>query len=84
VVLVTADVLQSSAAATIVRREVDRLRIQDGPFAETKEQLTGAFTIMALTRNLATRRSWEAALSSLATGAPAFSDNAPGLPQISA
>jgi hypothetical protein len=44
-VLVSADVLQSSATATTIRMEGGRLRVQDGPFAETKEQLAGNFVI---------------------------------------
>jgi hypothetical protein len=44
-VLVSADVLQSSAATTTVRMEAGRLRVQDGPFADTKERLAGAFVI---------------------------------------
>jgi hypothetical protein len=44
-VLVSADVLQPSAVTTSVRMQDGRLQVQDGPFADTKEQLAGAFVI---------------------------------------
>jgi hypothetical protein len=44
-VLVSADVLQPSASTTTVRMQAGRLQVQDGPFADTKEQLAGAFVI---------------------------------------
>lgn len=44
-VLRSAEVLQPSSASTTVRRRDGELRIQDGPFAETKEQLGGTFVI---------------------------------------
>ncbi|WP_305785538.1 YciI family protein [Symbioplanes lichenis] len=44
-VLIAAEVLQPSAATTTVSRVGDELRIQDGPFADTKEQLGGTFVI---------------------------------------
>ena len=43
-VLRSAEVLQPSSATTTVRGG-DALRIQDGPFADTKEQLGGTFVI---------------------------------------
>ena len=43
-VLQSAEVLQPSSATTTVRGG-DALRIQDGPFADTKEQLGGTFVI---------------------------------------
>ena len=45
-VLRTAEVLQPSSATTTVRVAADGgLRVQDGPFADTKEQLGGTFVI---------------------------------------
>ena len=44
-VLLSADVLQGSAATTTVTRRDGGLRVQDGPFAETKEALAGVFLI---------------------------------------
>lgn len=44
-VLLSADVLQGSAASTTVTRREGGLRVQDGPFAETKEALAGVFLI---------------------------------------
>jgi hypothetical protein len=43
--LVSAEVLQPSNATTTVTRASGELVIQDGPFADTKEQLGGAFVI---------------------------------------
>jgi hypothetical protein len=43
-VLRSAEVLQSSSATTTVHGG-ETLRIQDGPFADTKEQLGGTFVI---------------------------------------
>ena len=40
-VLLSADVLQPSAATTTVTCREGSLRVQDGPFAETKEALAG-------------------------------------------
>ena len=42
-VLLSADVLQPSAATTTVTCREGGLRVQDGPFAETKEALGDAF-----------------------------------------
>src|SRR5580658_3733074 len=44
-VLLSADVLQPSAATTTVTRGEGSLRVQDGPFAETKEALAGIFVL---------------------------------------
>jgi hypothetical protein len=44
-VLVSAEVLQPSVSTTIVRLVDGSLRVQDGPFADTKEQLGGTFVI---------------------------------------
>jgi hypothetical protein len=44
-VLLSADVLQPTAATTTVTRREGTLRVQDGPFAETKEALAGVFVV---------------------------------------
>jgi hypothetical protein len=44
-VLLLADVLQPTAATTTVTRRDGVLRVQDGPFAETKEALAGVFVL---------------------------------------
>jgi hypothetical protein len=44
-VLISAEVLQPSSATTTVSRRDGQLRVQDGPFADTKEQLGGTFVI---------------------------------------
>ena len=44
-VLLLADVLQPTAATTTVTRRDGDLRVQDGPFAETKEALAGVFFV---------------------------------------
>jgi hypothetical protein len=44
-VLVSAEVLQPSALTTTVTAVDGSLRVQDGPFADTKEQLGGTFVI---------------------------------------
>ena len=44
-VLVSAEVLQPSDRTTTVTRRNDALKVQDGPFADTKEQLAGTFVI---------------------------------------
>ena len=46
-VLLSADVLQPTAATTSVTRRDGGLRVQDGPFAETKEALAGIFMVEA-------------------------------------
>ena len=44
-VLLSGDVLQPTAATTTVTRRDGGLRVQDGPFAETKEALAGVFVL---------------------------------------
>jgi hypothetical protein len=45
-ILAAAEILQPSALSTTVRAGDDgTLRVQDGPFADTKEQLGGTFVI---------------------------------------
>jgi len=44
-VLLSADVLQPSAATTTVTRRSGTLQVQDGPFAEIKEALAGVFVL---------------------------------------
>ncbi|MET7278554.1 YciI family protein [Kribbella sp. NPDC005582] len=44
-VLIGGEVLQPSVNSTTVTRAEGRLRIQDGPFADTKEQLGGTVVI---------------------------------------
>ncbi|MEI3846315.1 MULTISPECIES: YciI family protein [unclassified Microbacterium] len=44
-VLVSAEVLQPSAVTTTVTAPDGALRVQDGPFADTREQLGGTFVI---------------------------------------
>ncbi len=44
-VLLSAEVLQPSSSTTTVRRRDGRTLIQDGPFADSKEQLGGSFVI---------------------------------------
>ena len=43
--LISAEVLQPSTVTTTVTAAGGSLRVQDGPFADTKEQLGGAFVI---------------------------------------
>jgi hypothetical protein len=44
-VLISAEVLQPSAVTTTATAADGSLRVQDGPFADTKEQLGGSFVI---------------------------------------
>lgn len=44
-VLISAEVLQQSGSSTILRMLDGALQVQDGPFADTKEQLGGTFVI---------------------------------------
>ena len=44
-VLISADILQPVAASTTVSVRDGATRIQDGPFADTKERLNGTFVI---------------------------------------
>ncbi|MBL7494674.1 YciI family protein [Frankia sp. AgB1.9] len=43
--LISAEVLADSSATTTLRSVDGEFRIQDGPFADTKEQLAGTFVI---------------------------------------
>ena len=43
--MLAADPLQPTATATTVRTENGRPLVLDGPFAETKEQLAGYYTL---------------------------------------
>ena len=44
-VLASAEVLQPSTATTTISLTSGKLQVQDGPFADTKEQLAGTFVI---------------------------------------
>lgn len=44
-VLISAEVLQSVSKTTTVTLQEGSLKVQDGPFADTKEQLGGTFVI---------------------------------------
>jgi hypothetical protein len=44
-VLVSAEVLQPSTSSTTVRVENGKLRVQDGPYADTEEQIGGTFVL---------------------------------------
>ncbi|MCS5734642.1 YciI family protein [Herbiconiux daphne] len=44
-VLISADILQPSAATTTITLRNGTLEVQDGPFADTKEKLAGAFVV---------------------------------------
>ena len=44
-VLVSADVLQPSTASTTLRSRDGVLQVQDGPYADRKEQLGGTFVV---------------------------------------
>jgi hypothetical protein len=44
-VLIAGEVLQPSAMTTTVTAATGELKVQDGPFADTKEQLGGVFVI---------------------------------------
>ena len=44
-VLLSAEVLQPSVATTTVRLRDGALQVQDGPYADTKEQLGGTFVL---------------------------------------
>ncbi|ABY23599.1 dgpf domain protein [Renibacterium salmoninarum ATCC 33209] len=46
-VLLSAEVLQPSTVTTTLRSSDGELRIQDGPYVETKEQIGGTFVIEA-------------------------------------
>ena len=44
-VLITAEVLQPSTNTTTVSHRDGNVRVQDGPYADTKEQLAGTFVL---------------------------------------
>jgi hypothetical protein len=44
-VLVSAEVLQSATSSTTVKLRDGKLQVQDGPYADTKEQIGGTFLI---------------------------------------
>jgi hypothetical protein len=44
-VLLAAEVLQPSSSSTTLRLVDENLQVQDGPFADTKEQLAGTFVL---------------------------------------
>jgi len=44
-VLISADILQPPSNSTTVAQKNGSLQVQDGPFADTKEQLAGSFVI---------------------------------------
>lgn len=44
-VLVSAEILQPAAHSTTLSVDDGTLRVQDGPFADTKEQLAGTFVL---------------------------------------
>lgn len=59
-VLVAAEVLQPSTATTTVRLVDGGLRVQDGPFADTREQLGGTLVLEVADRGEAVRWAAEA------------------------
>ena len=65
-VLVSAEVLQPSVSTTTVRLVDGSLRVQDGPFADTKEQLGGTFVIDVL--DLDAALAWASKAPSVAWG----------------
>jgi hypothetical protein len=66
-VLLAAEVLQPSTSSTTLTQVDGRLTIQDGPFADTKEQLGGTFVIDV--PDLDTAIEWAGQSPSLAWGA---------------
>ncbi|KQZ83047.1 hypothetical protein ASD56_11930 [Microbacterium sp. Root166] len=65
--LISAEVLQPSVASTTVTASDGALRVQDGPFADTKEQLGGTFVIDV--EDLDAAIAWAAKAPSLTWGA---------------
>ena len=65
-VLATAEVLQQSNATTTITLATGELVVQDGPFADTKEQLGGTFVIDVADLNAAIE--WAARAPSVAWG----------------
>ena len=66
-VLLAAEVLQPSASTTTVRMVNGELQVQDGPFADTKDQLGGSFVIDVPDLDAALQ--WAAKAPSVAWGA---------------
>jgi hypothetical protein len=66
-VLLAAEVLQPSASTTTVRTVNGTLQVQDGPFADTKEQLGGSFVLDVPDLDAALQ--WAAKAPSVAWGA---------------
>jgi hypothetical protein len=66
-VLVSAEVLRPSSATTTIRERDGQLLVQDGPFADTKEQLGGTFVIDVADLDAALE--WARTAPSLAWGA---------------
>ena len=66
-VLVAAEVLQPSVSTTTLRSADGQLRVQDGPYADTKEQLGGTFVINV--PNLDAAIEWGSKAPSLEWGA---------------
>ena len=66
-VLLAAEVLQPSVSTTTVRLVDGSLQVQDGPFADTKEQLGGTFVIDV--PDLDAALEWAAKAPSVAWGA---------------
>ncbi|WP_370324665.1 YciI family protein [Euzebya sp.] len=61
-VLLAAEVLAQSSATTTVMRRDERLLVQDGPHAATKEQLAGTFLIDVVDADEAIRWAGDAPL----------------------
>ncbi len=66
-IYVTGDPLQAPATATTIRLDQGKRRVQDGPYAETKEQL-GGFTVLELP-SLDAALDWAARCPAAAGGA---------------
>ena len=66
-VLVSAEVLEPSGSSSTVREVDGRLLVQDGPFADTREQLGGTVVLDVPDRETAQR--WAAQAPSVAWGA---------------
>jgi hypothetical protein len=66
-VLLSAEVLQPSTSTTTLRLRDGRTQVQDGPFADTKEQLGGTFVLDVA--DLDAALGWARQAPSLAWGA---------------
>jgi hypothetical protein len=67
--------LQPAQSATTVRQRDGRRRVQDGPYAETKEQLGGYYVIEAV--DLDQALDWAARCPAASTGAVEVRPNLP-------